>query len=334
VVKKDDKKMKRPFIALLSFLTIVFSARRSKLVVNNNRSKEFCMSLQTTGTPSSSPVIPSKGISFSTTWNRQFTYRGKKLYYNRIPFNNWSERAVEIPLAFKFLTEHNAEKILEVGNVLQHYENELSDVHGIRHRHIVDKFEVGEGITNVDILDIEPNEKYSAIVSLSTIEHVGQRCSLDGHYGEQNKPCDLEGPLKAVAKIYDLLDVDGQALITTPFGILIDAGWYVQSSAEYLELLVTKYGIPREALSFHFMKSLAFERKLRNPRQTWVEAEAKELTQTRYDGWRGGARAIAVIEMTKLPQPFSLQLDMPPTPLDYSRSWVSKCLSFVAGLLH
>jgi hypothetical protein len=291
------------------------------------------MSLQTTGTPSSTPVTLSKRLSFPGTWSQQFTFRGKQLCYNRIPFNNWSERAVEVPLAFDFLArQRTAERILEVGNVLQHYENELSDAPGVRNRCIVDKFEVGPGITNVDILAMDSDEKYQAILSVSTIEHVGQYCSPDGQYGEQYMRRDREGPLKAVAKIYDLLAVGGQALITTPFGMLTDGGWYVQSGYEYLDLLVTKYGIPREALSLHFLKSVAFERKLRNPRQTWVEVEAKELGHTCYDGWRGGARAVAVIELTKVPQPFVLHLDVPPSHLNYKRSLVSTFLSLTISL--
>lgn len=292
------------------------------------------MGLQRTGTPSSTSVITTPLTASSPRWSRQFTFCGRQFCYNRIPYNNWAERAVEVPLAFDFLARHrHVERMLEVGNVLQHYENELSDAPGVRNRCIVDKFEAGAGISNVDILAMDVNDKYQAILSISTIEHVGQHVSLDGCYGEHNKRCDIEGPLKAVAKMYDMLASGGQAFITTPFGMLIDGGWYIQSSYEYLDLLVTKYGIPREALSLHFMKLVAFEWKLRNPRQHWVEATAKELAQTRYGGWRGGARAIAVIEMTKLLQPFSLQLDVPPTPLAYSRSWVSKYLSFFAGLL-
>ncbi|HCI81188.1 MAG TPA: hypothetical protein DHW02_16035 [Ktedonobacter sp.] len=292
------------------------------------------MSLQTTNMASSTLVTTSPLTTFSPRWSRQFTFCDRQFYYNRIPYNNWSERAVEVPLAFDFLARHQAERMLEVGNVLQHYENELSDALGMRNRCIVDKFEVGAGISNVDILAMDSKDTYQAILSISTIEHVGQQVSPDGHYGEDHNCCDSEGPLKAVAKIYDMLAPEGHALITTPFGILTDGGWYVQSSYEYLDLLITKYGIPREALSLHFMKSVAFEWKLRNPRQQWVEAEAKELAHTRYDGWRGGARAIAVIEMTKLTQPFSLQLDVPPTPLTYHRSWISKCMSCVASVFH
>lgn len=293
------------------------------------------MSIPTSSPSSTLRVMTPSELSLPVTWSQQFTFRGKKLFYNRIPFNNWSERAVEVPLAFDFLAEHwYFENKLEVGNVLQHYENALSDALGIRHRCIVDKFEVGNGITNIDILDIDPNEKYQTIVSISTVEHVGQHCSFGGRYGEQTRYRDLEAPLKAVAKIYDLLSVGGQALITTPFGVLTDGGWYVQSSYDYLDLLVTKYAIPREALSLHFLQCVTFERRWHNPHSVWVEAEAKELGHVCYNRWRGGAGAIAVIELTKLHQPFTLNLNVPPSPLIYKRSVASQSLSFIVGLLH
>jgi hypothetical protein len=66
-------------------------------------------------------------------WKRTFTFKGKELYYNRIRFNNPTERAVEISVAFDFIANlQNAQKILEIGNVLSHYENSLSDNIGIR----------------------------------------------------------------------------------------------------------------------------------------------------------------------------------------------------------
>src|SRR5579859_4731896 len=169
-------------------------------------------------------------------WKRDFTFRGRKLFYNRVPFNNRAERAVEIPLAFDFLARQQSraqaaynkgeDKILEVGNVLQHYENALSDATGIRCRRIVDKFEVGYSIDNIDIIDLDSQEQYSTIIAVSTMEHVGQNCTPTGEFGEQNKAIDLEGPLKAIAKVYDLLAIGGQALLTVPFGKLTDGGWY------------------------------------------------------------------------------------------------------------
>ncbi len=267
-------------------------------------------------------------------WKREFLFGNTTLYYNRSPYNNRAERAVEIPIAFDFLARQPHDKpMLEVGNVLQYYENALSDHLGIRSRHIVDKFEVGQCIENIDILDLQPEEPYQTIVSVSTVEHVGQTCSPSGQFGEQRVASDLEAPLKAIAKIYDLLAPGGRALITVPFGKLTDGGWYIQFGSEYLDLLVTKYALPQEALSVHFLKCLAREPGWNNPYQLWSEAAEEELADVKYDSIRGGARAIAVIEFTRLARPFMLNLDVPATPLQYEGSQLAKGLIFTVGLL-
>jgi hypothetical protein len=277
--------------------------------------------------------ITSSMMQPPASWSRQFTFRGKTHFYNRIPFNNRAERAVEIPIAFDFLArQQHKETILEVGNVLQYYENALSDSLCIRYRRIVDKFEVGCGVDNVDIIDLNPGEKYQAIVSVSTVEHVGQSCSPLGQFGEQNKVADLEAPLKAIAKIYDLLAIGGRALLTVPFGKLTDGGWYVQFSSDYLDLLVKTYDIPQEALSVGFLKRVARGPGRSNPYQLWVETGAEELSNVCYEDIWSGARAIAVIELTKLSRPFSLNLAVPPTPLLYKRSLLGKRLFSTAGL--
>lgn len=48
------------------------------------------------------------------------------------------------------------------------------------------------------------------------------------------KITDREAPLKAIAKIYGLLEPNGKALITVPFGKLTDGKWYIQFSQKYL----------------------------------------------------------------------------------------------------
>jgi hypothetical protein len=268
------------------------------------------------------------------SWSREFTLCGKKLLYNRIHFNNRAERAVEVSIAFDFLArQESKEKVLEIGNTLQHYENTLSDILGIRHRRIVDKFEEGPGITNIDIMEIDAEEKYQTIVSISTVEHVGQHCSPTGKYGMQKQASDFEAPLKAIAKIYDLLAPGGHALLTVPFGRLTDGGWYIQFSSDYLELLVTSYGIPREALAVSFLKYVAMEPRWSNPRQLWVEAQAEELGDVRYDNFWSAARAIAVIELTRVERPFVFNLMVPPTPLQYRRSRLAKSMFFLLGLV-
>jgi hypothetical protein len=274
-------------------------------------------------------------VKSPATWSRQFTFRDRELFYNRIPFNNRAERAVEVPLAFDFLARQpSKEQMLEVGNVLQYYENALSDALRIRCRRIIDKFEVGYGIDNIDIIDVDPEEKYQTIISVSTVEHVGQNSSPTGRFGERKKSTNLEAPLNAIAKIYDLLAVGGHALLTAPFGKLMDGGWYIQFSAEYLDLLTTKYNIPAEGLAVGYLKRVALESRWSNPHQRWAEAAASELSHVRYDNIASGARAIAVLELTKLAQPFTFNPStLPATPLRYERSPLARSLFVGVGLV-
>ncbi|NMG06242.1 hypothetical protein DP117_04920 [Brasilonema sp. UFV-L1] len=58
-------------------------------------------------------------------WEETFTWNGKSLPYNRIPYNNTAERSIEIPIVLNFLSTNGKveDKLLEVGNVLCNYEN-------------------------------------------------------------------------------------------------------------------------------------------------------------------------------------------------------------------
>ncbi|GHO88631.1 hypothetical protein KSZ_66370 [Dictyobacter formicarum] len=223
--------------------------------------------------------------------------------------------------------------ILEIGNTLQYYENMLSDAYGLHSRLIIDKFEVDLAVENLDIMHLDPQKKYHAIVSVSTVEHVGQHCDPSGVFGEQKQISDREAPLKAIAKVYDLLEVGGRALITVPFGKLIDGGWYIQFSSDYLQLLTTSYRIPQEAISIGLLRRITSEPVWNNPRQIWVEAMPEELAEVRYDDMLSGARAIAVIELTKQNEPYLLDFDVPPTPLSYESSQLSKGLFLTVGTI-
>ena len=89
--------------------------------------------------------------------------------YNTTALN---ERAVELAMVQQFLImRHNWEgrlgEVLEVGNVLSHYEGSIA----LPSRRVVDRFEVAPGVENIDVFDIEGT--YDTIISISTIEHVG-----------------------------------------------------------------------------------------------------------------------------------------------------------------
>ncbi|OWP57189.1 MAG: hypothetical protein B2I17_02100 [Thermoplasmatales archaeon B_DKE] len=139
-------------------------------------------------------------INYST-FNKYFNVNKKKYKYYLNTYNAIdNERVVEIPIALEFAKKHKSEKVLEIGNVLSHYVN-------FDHK-IVDKYEIGKGVTNVDITEFNPPEKYNAIISISTIEHVG--------FDEQVK--DPGKASKAIGKIINLLSENGEALITVPLG--------------------------------------------------------------------------------------------------------------------
>jgi FkbM family methyltransferase len=265
------------------------------------------------------PIIPDLETTLLRNWKPTFIYKGKHLPYNRIGYNNTGERAIEIPIALNFLaTLEKKDNILEVGNTLSHYENSLSEYIGIRPRRIVDKFEVALGVDNVDFMDIPSEEKYDVIVSVSTVEHIGQGIEPSSQaYGEQIQIRDMEAPLKAIAKIYDLLAIGGKALITVPFGKLIDGGWYIQFDRLYLETLITKYQIPRAAISTVFMRILDMEVPSNNPREIWIEEQKENLQNVEYNYPYPCANAIALIEFNKLSEAFYLNLDVPSTALTY-----------------
>lgn len=98
-----------------------------------------------------------------------FTVRGIDYRYFHHSYNTTfiNERAVEIPyfrrIVYSCLRE--GKRVLELGNVLSHYGNTSWD--------IVDKFEKGEGIVNIDIMDFKPAQPYDCVTAISTFEHIG-----------------------------------------------------------------------------------------------------------------------------------------------------------------
>ena len=232
-----------------------------------------------------------------------FIFNGQRLPYNRIEHNNFpcSERAVEIPVACNFLARlKDKTRLLEVGNVLKHYEALIEqDRAQIQARRVIDKYEVADGVENIDLMDIAPSQKYSAIISISTVEHIGQGSEPNQTYGENLEKCDREGPLKAIAKIYDLLSDGGQALITVPFGKLLERGWFIQFDRDYLNLLSQKYQIPQSAIDPSFLKLVQTYHRPTH-RSIWVQANPLELSNVEYNSPFSFANAIAVLEITKV----------------------------------
>jgi hypothetical protein len=139
-----------------------------------------------------------------------FSFRGSSYRYLFHPYNgSWkNERVVEMPILFEFIEGIPDTEILEVGNVSWHYRRS-------RRHEVVDKYEVGSGVRNTDVVDLVGPARYRRIVSISTLEHVG--------YDES--PKDPGKIARSVKALSGLLVPGGEALITIPIGYnpLLDA---------------------------------------------------------------------------------------------------------------
>jgi hypothetical protein len=132
-----------------------------------------------------------------------FRHQGVDHPYLRHPYNyTWlNERAVEVPLATAVLADAApGARVLEVGNVLAHYQP-------VRHT-VVDKYERAPGVHNTDVVDIDLPGPFDLVLAVSTLEHVG----LDEEVQDPGKPA------RAIAHLTALLATGGRLWCTIPVG--------------------------------------------------------------------------------------------------------------------
>lgn len=85
-----------------------------------------------------------------------------------------NERAVEIPIALEWMKGRKPFHGVEVGAVLPHY--------GFPAHKVVDLYEHGDGIDNIDVFDLQGQCDW--ILSISTLEHIGD--AVDALYHLQS----------------------------------------------------------------------------------------------------------------------------------------------------
>jgi SAM-dependent methyltransferase len=139
----------------------------------------------------------------SRLFRRRFSFAGRKYpYFVHAYLTTWrTERSVEIPLALNALARHEGGRVLEIGNVLGHYDSGGHDV--------VDKYERSEGVLNVDVLDYRPSADYDLVLAVSTLEHVGF---------DEPELLDPNKPQRALEHLATLLAPGGELFITLPLG--------------------------------------------------------------------------------------------------------------------
>jgi hypothetical protein len=182
-------------------------------------------------------------------------------------YNNNSERLVELTVTTGLLREISSTdtgstlRVLEVGNVLNHYAP-------FPHR-VVDKYERANGVENIDLVDLDYVNAFDIIVSISTLEHLG----FDEFPREPGK---IEAGVK---RMIAALRNRGTLIFTVPFG-------YNPEMDAFLRL--NKFGF-----------QLTFLR--RDVRNRWYVIEHQMLSTSRfgYNARYPFANAIAIGTYTK-----------------------------------
>lgn len=142
------------------------------------------------------PVAARKrGLRTFSVGDREYRYASD--HYNRAWRN---ERAVELALGRAFLAENRGLRLLEVGNVLAHY--------GAVGHDVLDKYEDAPNVINDDIVDFVADPPYEAILSISTLEHVGW----------DERPREPDKTLRAYRALRSMLAPGGAMLLTCPIG--------------------------------------------------------------------------------------------------------------------
>jgi hypothetical protein len=165
--------------------------------------------------------------------NQEYFLFNNQIYtYFRHPYNttDLNERIIEIPIIQALIDSKL--RILEVGNVLSHYFT--------IHHTVVDLYEEAVGVINEDICTYNPKENFNLVVSISSLEHIG----------------DLERIKKAFENLLKLLFPGGQIWFTVPinqghfgnsFGEEMDN--YIQNIANYIKGHHVLYAMRRVSLS-------------------------------------------------------------------------------------
>jgi len=188
--------------------------------------------------------------------NSHFNYDKKDVEYyidlHNTTFTN--ERAVEIPIILDYLNKFRGKNILEIGNVISHYEKVEYD--------IVDKYEKGQGVINSDINEYKPNKKYDLIISISTFEHIG--FDEVSRYGEdKNTSVDKTSLFEAVKNTKNLLSDNGIFVFTVPLGF-----------NAYLDSLLADNKL--DLTETHFLKRVSAN-------NIWIQVNYQDVVGTKYN---------------------------------------------------
>lgn len=149
-----------------------------------------------------------------------FTFDSAVLPYFFHSYNNFglTERSVEIPIIHSYLERGSYRNVLEIGNVANHYYDYFRDVLADVGHTVVDRYEVGSAVVNVDIADFSSEARFDFAFSISTFEH------MDSDLGRNTSNRPNGSKLVSVAAdnidhVAETLLADrGKMVVTAPLG--------------------------------------------------------------------------------------------------------------------
>jgi SAM-dependent methyltransferase len=187
----------------------------------------------------------------------------------------FDERVVEYPWLQPLLSQG---RVLDAGSSLNHPHVLDRFLPRVAELHIVtlapEPFSlVEQGLSYVyaDLRDLPfPDEHFDAIVSLSTLEHVGMDTSPYGVHAPRAE--DPAGELRrAVKELARVLAPGGALLVTVPYGAREDHGWFRQFDRADVESLVSLAAPRRPAIDV-----------FRYTAEGWQTSSLEEAAHERY----------------------------------------------------
>ncbi len=190
--------------------------------------------------------------------HREFRCDGTSYRYFVHSYNGtWrNERCVEMPLALEFAQSSGDGQMLEIGNVVRHYDPSLNHT-------VVDRYDIRSDVINADIEGYAPAEPYGGVLSISTLEHVGW----------DEEPQDADKLARVLASLHRLVSDPEQVLVTMPIGY-----------NPWLDEMIRCRNMPFRSETF----------LVRRGSTLWLEASAEEALACRMNAPYDGANALYV----------------------------------------
>ena len=149
---------------------------------------------------------------------KSLNINGKEFPYLFHSYNNMglTERSVEIPIIYFYLTEKKYNNILEVGNVTNFYEDYFFGA--FPNKTVVDKLEENYNVITSDIAKYKGERKFDFIFSISTFEHMDSDLGRNPEYiPNSSKSCSIAAD-NIIYCYEQLLEEGGVMVITAPLG--------------------------------------------------------------------------------------------------------------------